>query len=125
MNTVLSIIILLVLDLLWIVFFMNNKYQTQVMDIQGSVMNINKLMAFAAYTLMVIGLVVFVIPNIRKEYRLKDSLLYGFLFGIIVYGVYDFTNHAIFDKWNTKLAFIDILWGGFVYFISSYIGSLY
>lgn len=125
MNTILSIIILLFLDVLWLTFFMNKRYQTQVMDIQGSTMNVNKIMAFLAYTLMVIGLVVFVLPNIREGHELEDSLMYGFLFGVIVYGVYDFTNHAIFKKWNTKIAIIDILWGGFVYFIASYIGSLY
>ena len=125
MNTILSIISLLILDVLWLSIFMNKKYQTQVMEIQGSDMFVNKPMVVLTYTLMIIGLVVFVLPNIRKGHELKDSLMYGFLFGMIVYGVYDFTNHAIFKKWNTTLAIIDILWGGFVYFIASYIGSLY
>jgi len=125
MNTTLAVIILLVLDILWITFFMNKKYQTQIKNIQGTEMNVNIMMALIAYTLMVFGLIVFVLPNIRKGHELTDSLMYGFLFGIIVYGVYDFTNHALFKGWDTKLAFIDILWGGFVYFIASYIGSLY
>lgn len=125
MSTFVAIITLIVLDLLWILFFMGKKYQTQVMDIQGSKLIMNKTMAIYAYILMIIGLVVFVLPNIRRGQELKDSLIYGFLFGIIVYGVYDFTNHAIFSKWDTNTALIDMFWGGFVYFIASYVGSLY
>ena len=30
----------------------------------------------------------------------------------------------ILQKWDMKLALYDILWGGFVYFISAYLGSL-
>lgn len=125
MSTFVSIITLLVLDLLWILLFMGKKYQTQVVDIQGSKMVMNKAMAIYAYILMIVGLVVFVLPNIRLGQELKDSLIYGFLFGIIVYGVYNFTNNAIFSKWDTNIAIIDMFWGGFVYFIAGYVGSMY
>jgi uncharacterized membrane protein len=125
MSTFVSILTLIVLDLLWILFFMNKKYQTQVLDVQGSKMVVNKITAIYAYILMIVGLVVFVLPNIRKGTELKDSLMYGFLFGIILYGVYDFTNSTIFKNWNTTLAYIDIAWGGFVFFIASYVGSMY
>lgn len=125
MNTFVSILTLIVLDLLWILFFMNNKYQKQIMDVQGSKLVVDKMSVICAYILMIIGLVVFVLPNIRKGSELKDSLMYGFLFGVVVYGVYDFTNNALFENWNTTLAYIDILWGGFVFFIASYVGSMY
>jgi len=125
MSTFVSILTLIVLDLLWILFFMNKKYQKQVMNVQGSKLVIDKMSVIYAYILMIIGLVVFVLPNIRKGSELKDSLMYGFLFGVVVYGVYDFTNNALFENWNTTLAYIDIAWGGFVFFITSYVGSMY
>jgi uncharacterized membrane protein len=34
------------------------------------------------------------------------------LFGFIIYGVYDSTTYALFKKWKLKLMAIDILWGG-------------
>lgn len=125
MSAFVSIITLIVLDLLWILFFMSKKYQKQVMEVQGSKLVIDKMSVIYVYILMIIGLVVFVLPNIRMGSELKDSLMYGFLFGVVVYGVYDFTNNALFENWNTTLAYIDILWGGFVFFISSYVGSMY
>ena len=120
---IISTIILLVLDIIWITTYMGKRYQGQIFDIQGSKMKPKPIQAFLSYILMVIGLNVFVLPNIRKGCELQDSLKYGLTFGIVLYGVYDFTAGAVLNKWNTKLAVIDIVWGGFVYFISTYIGS--
>lgn len=123
-QVLISILTLLILDILWIMFFMGKKYQEQIPQIQGTELKVNNMMAIVAYTLMVLGLIMFVLPNIREGYELRDSLVYGFLFGIIVYGVYDFTNAVVFEKWNINIALVDVLWGGFVYFISSYVGSI-
>ena len=120
-KEIISVIILLVLDFLWIGLFMKNRYEKEIKQIQGSSMKVNIVYGFISYTLMVIGLVVFVLPNIRTEHRLLDSLKYGFLFGIIIFGVYDFTIAALLEKWDIKLAFIDVLWGGTLYFLTSYL----
>ena len=120
---ILSTIILLILDFAWLKFYMNKKYQKQVIDVQGDKMKLNVPSAIASYTLMVIGLNVFVLPNIRPTHALMDSLKYGFLFGLVLYGVYDFTAGAVFKKWDMKLAIVDMLWGGFVYFIVALFSS--
>lgn len=121
---IISIAILLVLDFLWIGFFMKNQYNKQIPQIQKSPMKVNFLYAVIAYILMAVGLVIFVIPNIRPEKRLTDSLYYGFLFGFVLYGVYDFTAAAVISKWNIKTAILDTLWGGTVFFLAAYLGSL-
>ena len=118
---ILSVVILLVFDFLWIGLFMGNQYKKQIMTIQNSEMKVDYKFAFMAYVLMVFGLILFVLPNIKKGSEFRDSIIYGFTFGIIIYGIYDFTAGAVFHKWDKKLAMIDILWGGFVYFSASYI----
>lgn len=115
--------ILLVLDLVWIYLYMGKQYTNQIQQIQNSKMEVNPYLAVLSYLLMVLGLNMFVLPNIRKDHALEDSLKYGFTYGIILYGVYDFTAGAVLKDWNLRLSIIDILWGGFVYFISSYIAS--
>ena len=70
---------------------------------------------------MIIGLNFFVIPNINKDNLFNDSLKYGFLFGIVLFGVYDFTAGAVLKNWNLKLAILDILWGGTVYFLATFL----
>ena len=121
-HRLISTTTLLILDVLWITLFMGPRYKVMIKNIQGSELKTNMLYAFLAYTLMVIGLNHFVLPNINvKNVTIRDCLSYGFLFGLVVYGVYDFTIGAVLKKWDMMLAIMDILWGGFVYFASCYV----
>ena len=94
--------------------------------IQGSELKMNILSSVAAYFLMVVALIYLVLPNIRSSslYRLQDSIRYGALFGLVAYGIYDFTAGAVFKNWDFNLAIIDICWGAFVYAITVYIASM-
>lgn len=113
---------LLLLDILWIYFFMGNKYKIMIKNIQGSDMKVNIIYASIAYLLMIIGLNYIVLPLLDiNNITFKNCMSTGFLFGIILYGVYDFTIGAVLNKWDMKLAVIDVIWGGFVYFMSCYI----
>ncbi len=123
-HRVLSTLTLLILDGLWINFFMKDKYNKMIKNIQNSDIQVNKVFAVASYTLMVVGLNLFVLPRLDvNNINIKDCLLYGFTFGIVLYGVYDFTIAAVLKKWDIDLAYIDVLWGGFVYFAASFVLS--
>ena len=45
------------------------------------------------------------------------------ILGLIIYGVFDFTNLAIFENYSLKLGLIDMLWGGILFGVSSYIAT--
>lgn len=120
-KLIISSFLLLALDLIWLKGYMGNEYRKMIRKIQGSDMQVNTIYAIMSYALMIIGLNVFVIPNINRDNLMMDSLKYGFLFGIVLYGVYDFTIGAVLKGWNFKLALIDVLWGGIVYFLASYL----
>ena len=44
-----------------------------------------------------------------------DSSLQAFTYGVCIYGVYDFTNHAVFERYDWKFAIADTLWGGVLF----------
>jgi len=108
-KRIVASIFLLVFDFMWIGLFMGRQYKTQVKNIQGKPMKTKCL---------------FVMPNIRDSHALIDSLTYGLTFGLVLYGVYDFTIAAVLSKWNIPLAIADVAWGSFVFFISAYLGAL-
>lgn len=122
-QNIVATIVLLVLDILWVTLYMNKAYKKQVQDIQGTEMKARVYLGAIAYVLMVVGLNLFVLPNIRKGHELIDSLKYGATFGLVVYGIYDMTAGAVFKDWDLKLATVDIIWGSFVFFISAYVGA--
>jgi len=39
----------------------------------------------------------------------------AFLYGACIYGVYDFTNHAVFEHYDWKFGLADTLWGGVLF----------
>ena len=122
----LAVIILLVLDFLWLGLFMGGKYKTQIRSIQGSDMKVRPVLIILAYALMILGLTRFVLPNVNNDANLlQNSLKYGAVFGLILFGVYDFTAGAVLSGWNIQLACVDILWGMFVYFAATYFGTKY
>jgi uncharacterized membrane protein len=102
---------------------MKKKYEKQITSIQGSQMSVNPVGMVLAYSFMLLGLCFFVMPNVQKTQLWQTSLQYGFTFGITLYGVYDFTNLALLKNWDLKLAIVDTLWGGLVYFLAALIGT--
>jgi uncharacterized membrane protein len=45
----------------------------------------------------------------------------AFLYGVAIYGVYDFTNHALLDQYDWKFAIADTLWGGVLFVIARHL----
>ena len=107
---------MLILDFIWLTMFMSKRYKVMIKDIQGEELKVNIIYAAFVYLLMIIGQQVYVKPLIKSK---KDVLIYGGLFGLIVFGVYDLTAGAVIKKWDLNLAIIDILWGVFLFTVSS------
>jgi uncharacterized membrane protein len=45
----------------------------------------------------------------------------AFLYGVSIYGVYDFTNHAILQQYDWKFAIADTLWGGVLFVLARHL----
>ena len=64
---------------------------------------------FMIYVFLSLGLYYFVIKNSKN---INDLIINAMIYGIILYGVYDFTNFSTINKYSKKIAIIDTLWGG-------------
>ena len=78
--------------------------------IQGSRLELRPKYAFIAYILIIVGVCVFVLFSNTKTIEEKMSL--GFVWGLITYGIFDFTNLSLFSNYNINTAIIDTMWGG-------------
>jgi len=68
-------------------------------------MKVKWLPAIVCYFFLIFGLNYFIL-------RTHRPVLDAFILGLVIYGVYDMTNLALFKKWNWRLACMDTLWGG-------------
>jgi len=91
---------------------MKNYFNKQVQAIQGTPIKMNLLATLLCYIFLIFGLNYFIIKP-------KRSVSDAFLFGIVIYGVYETTNWAIFSKWSPLSVIIDTLWGGILFALTT------
>ena len=112
-----SAIVLISVDYVYL-NFMKKYFQKQIQDVQGSELKLNLLGGALCYLFIIIGINYFIIKP-------RKSINDAFLLGIIIYGVFESTNYALFKNWSIFTLIIDTLWGGILFAITAYIVSLF
>src|SRR5512134_2927709 len=101
----------MVLDGIWLGMLMKGFYRDQLAPIvrlaDGGIAP-NWPAAFVVYVLLGTGIALFVIP---RAPTVSLAAAYGALFGLVVYGVYDFTNYSTLRQWPFVLTLADVAWG--------------
>jgi uncharacterized membrane protein len=109
-------VILIVLDAIFI-YAISKMFSSQILEVQHSPLQINKLGALFAYVLLIFVLYYFIL-------RHKQPIFDAFLLGIAVYGVYEGTSLALLKKWRWTTLFVDTLWGGTLFASTTYLTYL-
>jgi uncharacterized membrane protein len=101
----------MLLDGVWLGLLMKNFYREQLAPIvrlaNGGIAP-NWAAACVVYVMLGTGVAVFVIP---RAPTVSLAAAYGALFGLVVYGVYDFTNYSTLRQWPFALTLADVAWG--------------
>lgn len=100
------------MDMIWLGFISKKLYDSQIGHLlkkTDGLLTPNFSAAALVYIAIASGILLFVLPRVQQDYM--SALKYGALFGMIVYGVYDFTNYSILKDWPLKITIIDFLWG--------------
>lgn len=111
-----SAIVFITIDFVYL-NVMKGYFNNQVQSIQGSPIKMNYLGAAICYILLIVGINYFIIKP-------RKSVSDAFLLGIIIYGVYETTNYALFKNWSILTVIIDTLWGGLLFASTTYIVNL-
>ena len=110
MNSfIVSSVLLVIIDSIYLYFVGKPVFDKTVAAIQNSALVVNIAPAIFTYILMAILLNYFIIS-------VNKSAFDAFILGFCTYGIYDFTNMAIFKKYNLKTAITDTLWGAILFF---------
>lgn len=119
---ILSIVFVLTFDAMWIT--LNYKtYYDMYSNVQGKPMKVNIYGALLSYLCIFLLFLIFIVPRIDKAKTLIDYAKETGSLGLLVYGVYNFTNLALFEKYSLKTAMLDTLWGGILFTLVPWIIS--
>jgi len=98
----------MVLDGTWFGMLMKSFYRDQLAPIvrlaDGTIAP-NWCAAFVVYVLLGTGIALFVIP---RASTISSAAGYGAMLGLVVYGVYDFTNYSTLRQWPFVLVRVDV-----------------
>lgn len=113
LQTISAFFIMLGIDIIWLTVLSRGFYITNLRPLlrltsEGKLSAL-PLPAVLVYVGLALGLVVFVLPKAQGSLWL--ALLYGALFGLVVYGVYECTNYSMITLWPLKVVLVDIIWG--------------
>src|SRR3954470_10526153 len=101
----------MVLDGVWLGVLMTDFYRRQLAPIvrlaDGRIAP-HWPAALVVYVLLGTGIALFVVP---RAPTVPLAAMYGALFGLVVYGVYDFTNYSTLRQWPFALTVADVAWG--------------
>ena len=123
----LVLVIFLAIDLTWLGVLMAKFYKAELGPLarrSGEAMAPVWWAAFLVYILIPLGIVLFVLPRVSPEHRAASALGWGFLYGVILYGVYDLTNYSLIDRWPWRMTLVDMAWGGFICAVTSYVAVI-
>ena len=114
MNKILKLSILVFLLDSFFLYFIKDLFNNQIFDIQNSNLQINFIGAIFSYFFIILCLYWFIIKD-------NKPILDAFILGICIYGVYEYTNYALFKNWKFKTTVIDTLWGGILFSLSTFL----
>lgn len=123
----LVLLIFLAIDLTWLGVLMAKFYKAELGPLarrSGEAMAPVWWAAFLVYILIPLGIMLFVVPRVSPENLAASALGWGFLYGVILYGVYDLTNYSLIDRWPWRMTLVDMAWGGFICAVTSYVAVI-
>lgn len=127
-----SLPIFAVLDFIWLGLLMSKFYNAELGTLArraGESLSPHWPSAILAYIVLVLGVALFVLPKFIDKPIGFNVFIWGALFGLVVYGVYDLTNYATLANWPLKVVIVDIIWGMFIYgstaLVASYIAKYF
>ena len=112
-NIILLAIIFVLVDAGFL-YLMSNNFQTMIQKIQGSPLKMKLIPTISSYIILISSIYYFIVYK-------NGSYCDAFLLGFFIYGVYETTNMAIFKDWSPKVGLIDLIWGGFLFLITTYL----
>ena len=119
--------IFMAIDFLWLGVIMSKFYKDELGILARLSNGSLKPVLWAAgvvYILIPLGIVLFALPRVSQDDLISTSLFWGFIYGLVLYGVYDMTNYSLVKKWSLRMSVVDILWGGTINAVVTYIAAV-
>lgn len=123
-NIFIIAIIMAIVDIFYLTS-MSSFFNSLVQNIQGTKIKLDYISTIIVYLFLVFQLYYFVLKNVKTYTSNYGLLMDAFILGITTYGVYEYTNKAIFKEWTYEATIYDTLWGGVLFTMTALLYKFY
>lgn len=92
----------------------SDMFIKQVIAVQRTELQLKPVGAVACYVFLIFGLYYFIVKDRRS---IQDA----FLFGLVIYAVYETTTYALLKNWKLRTVVQDTLWGGVLFAATTWV----
>lgn len=114
-------LVFLAMDAVWLSTATSLLYRPAIGHLMAPTVDWTAAVLF--YVFYFAGLVYFAAQPALANRRPLAALGRGALLGLMAYGAYDFTNQATLQGWPWSLTLIDLVWGGTISGVSSWVAA--
>ncbi len=104
---------MLIIDYVYLSTYGKSVFIPMINNIQKVPMKVKYYAIVVCYALMIFGLEYFIFSKKKKP-------IDAFVLGIVIYGVFESVNLALFNKWKVIPAIVDTLWGGILFYLTTW-----
>jgi uncharacterized membrane protein len=69
-------------------------------------------------------MIIFVYPLLAYMILQTKTYTEAAIYGACIYGIYEWTNYAMFEQYDWRIALVDTFWGGFLFVAVRYLMEL-
>lgn len=110
-NILFNMIMMLFIDSIYLYTLGNYSFTNMIYKIQNENIQLNTLGVVGSYLFLFVPYYKFILIENKNEYD-------AFILGLSLYGVFNFTNIALFKKYNLISAITDTIWGGLLFYLT-------
>lgn len=121
-ELIITILVFLGIDFAWIMLVVNKQYNSQLGE--GLLAKQPNLAPAVLFYLIFCFALWYLVINTHSG-DLKETLIRAAVFGVASYATYTLTNLSILNGWDVRVAIADILWGGTLAVLVTYITLLF
>jgi len=111
-KIVYAAVIFIILDL-GFMHLNRELYTRAIINVQRVMVTMRYSSIFVVYLLLIGVLYWFILRTRRPVWE-------AVILGLVINGVYEFTNYSLLKKWDLLFACIDTLWGGVLFGLTTY-----
>ena len=104
-----TLVTFVAIDLVWLMWLARPTYVAEMGNLLKKDPNLVAAVAF--YFLYAAGLLFFAVSPGIKGGSVMHALMLGAALGLVAYGTYDLTNLSVIERFNWRIAMIDLAWG--------------